>query len=87
MKYNLKKRLQKKFSQLVFHKTHLGNQSEFVFIEELSQEMEPESDFDFDENEFNFNCKSGAHWQFVHLKDIYMVSMELREAPKRFCSN
>ena len=90
--FSLKKRLQKTFPQLVFHKPHLRNQSEFVFLEMLSQEMESESDFDSVESEFDYHdSKGGAHWQSVHLRDIYMVSMELRkairEAPKRFCSN
>ena len=42
--FGLKRRLQKTYPQLVFHKPYVRNQSEFVFLEELSCGKDIESD-------------------------------------------
>ena len=86
---HLRKRLQERFSQLVFHKPHQGREivyaekSNYSFVAERALGAEDQSDLsetDDDEEEKDLldDSKLRKESQRVTIKDLYLVALELR---------
>ena len=97
----LKRRLQDKFPQLVFHKPKRRYNSETVFSEDVNQgtvveraltETDDQSDEDTDhENEIDEanDCMAERikNQQRMPLRDLYLVALELRENIRKNCAS
>ena len=97
----LKRRLQDKFPQLVFHKPKRRYNSEIVFLEDVNQgtvveraltETDGQSDEDTD-HEDNIDEANDCiaerikNQQRMPLRDIYLVALELRENIRKNCAS